>query len=572
MDKLDGVLIDTDVLVVGAGAGGLMAALSAKRNGPPGTRVTLVDSWLIGRTGHTAFSNAWTIVALPGDDIDGILHEIVAGNDGIADQVLVRQALVDSHARIKDFEKMGMHFGRDEAGVYKRRPTRGLDLARVMYPEGGGLEFAWKLLLALERDGVQLIDRLFITGLMRGGSDRITGAVGINSRTGEFNVIKARVTIVATNAVTFRSGFVRDITGTGTLLAYRAGAALRNAEFSYVRPGTPKFYFEGITFAIQEGARWVNAKGEAFMDEYEPEWGDQADVPRIAKAMAMENRKGNTPLYLDMSPIPEHLREYFIQSKVKWMDYFFRKLGDEAKTDMFGKTPYYALNQMTKMGIRTGADCRSDVPGLLSAGLAQAGCANHFAGFHIGLCVGNGWIAGKSAIEDLERLPAPSLDAAEVRALHAETHAPLKATSSAESDRILRDLQAAMFAYDTGILKREDRLQAAFDRVTALAEEFKTIAAPHTHELVRLKETEAMLLAARFILGASLYRTESRLSHFREDHDLRDDANWLVWVDLAEGGNGPSFSKTPVPTPYCSVTLPRRKPSRLAAAQSVAGV
>src|SRR5436190_23296100 len=91
MDKLDGVLIDTDVLVVGAGAGGLMAALSAKRNGPPGTRVTLVDSWLIGRTGHTAFSNAWTIVALPGEDIDGILHGIVAGNDGLAGQAPVRQ-------------------------------------------------------------------------------------------------------------------------------------------------------------------------------------------------------------------------------------------------------------------------------------------------------------------------------------------------------------------------------------------------------------------------------------------------------------------------------------------------
>ena len=74
-----------------------------------------------------------------------------------------------------------------------------------------------------------------------------------------------------------------------------------------------------------------------------------------------------------------------------------------------------------------------------------------------------------------------------------------------------------------------------------------------------------MLLAARLILGASLYRTESRLSHFREDHDERDDEDWLVWVDVADGGNGPSFRKTPVPTPYCSVTLPRRKPSRLAA-------
>jgi succinate dehydrogenase/fumarate reductase flavoprotein subunit len=569
---MEGTLIDTDVLVVGAGAGGLVAALSAKRNSPPGTRVTLVDSWLIGRTGHTAFSNAWKIVVLPGDDLDGILHEIVAGNDGIADQELVRRSLMASYDRLKDFEAMGMHFGRDEQGHYKRRPTRGLDLARVMYPEGGGLDFAWKLRRALEADGVQLIDRLFITGLMKGDSDRIVGAVGINSRTGEFNVIKARATIVATNAITFRAGFVRDITGTGTLLAYRAGATLRNAEFSYVRPGTPKFYFEGITFAIQEGARWVNANGEAFMDSYEPEWGDEADVPRIARAMAIENRKGHTPLYLDMSPIPEHMRDNFIQSKVRWMDYFFRKLGDEAKTDMFGKTPYYALNQMTKMGIRTGADCRSDVPGLLSAGLAQAGCANHFAGFHIGLCVGNGWIAGKSAIEDLERLPQPSLDAAEIRALYAETQAPLQASAAAESDRILRDLQAVMFAYDTGILKRADRLDAALDRVTGLAEDFKNIAAPHTHELVRLKETEAMLLAAHFILGASLYRTESRLSHFREDHDLRDDDNWLCWVDVTDSGNGPSFSKTPVPTPYCGVTLPRRKPSRLAARDPVAGV
>ena len=187
------------------------------------------------------------------------------------------------------------------------------------------------------------------------------------------------------------------------MLAYRAGAALRNAEFSYVRPGTPKFYFEGITFAIQEGARWVNAKGEAFMRTYEPEWGDEADVPRIARAMAMEKKKGNAPLYLDMSASPSTCATRSSSSKVKWMDYFFRKLGDEAKTDMFGKTPYYALNQMTKMGIRTGPDCRSDVPGLLAAGLAQAGCANHFAGFHIGLCVGNGWIAGRTAIEDLDR-------------------------------------------------------------------------------------------------------------------------------------------------------------------------
>jgi succinate dehydrogenase flavoprotein subunit len=571
MAKLDGVLIETDVLVVGAGAGGLVAALSAKRHGSSGTRVTLLDSWMVGRTGHTAFSNAWMIVALPGDDIDAITREIVAGNDGIADQLLVRASLEQSHARLRDFEAMGMKFHRAEDGSYARRPTRGLDVARVMYPEGGGLDYCWRLRLALESEGVQLLDRIFVTGLLRADGGRIVGAVGIHSRTGVFHVIKARATIVCTNAITFRSGFVRDITGTGTLLAYRAGAALRNAEFSYVRPGTPKFYFEGITFAIQEGAHFVNAKGEAFMREYEPDWGDEADVPRIARAMAMEREKGSDPLYLDMSAIPEGLREYFIQSKVKWMDYFFRKLGAEARTDMFGKTPYYALNQMTKMGIRTGPDCRADLPGLYAAGLAQAGCANHFAGFHIGLCNGNGWIAGASAIEDLDRLPPPHLDAGQVQLLYDEAVRPLKPAAAAESDRILRDLQAVMFAYDVGILKSAGRLERALQSIGVLERQFADLAAPHTHELVRLKETEAMLLAARFILQASLFRTESRLSHFRDDHQERDDENWLVWVDVSPTADGPQLSKTKIPTPLCPV-LPRPvRPTRLKERFAVAG-
>ena len=181
-----------------------------------------------------------------------------------------------------------------------------------MHPAGGGLDLCWKLRLGLEVEGVHDLgpDLHHGTDARRDRPHR-RRATGIHGRSGAFHVLKARTTIICTNAITFRSGFVRDITGTGTLLAYKAGAQLRNAEFSYTRPSTPNYYFEGITMAIQEGARFVNAKGERFMQEHEPLWGDESDVPRIARAMAIEKQRGNDPVYLDMSEIPEHKRYHW---------------------------------------------------------------------------------------------------------------------------------------------------------------------------------------------------------------------------------------------------------------------
>ena len=65
------------------------------------------------------------------------------------------------------------------------------------------------------------------------------------------------------NAIMFVSGFVRDITGTGTILADRAGA-LRNAEFSRRAPwGRLEFDLQGIIGGDRGRVRaWVNAKGE----------------------------------------------------------------------------------------------------------------------------------------------------------------------------------------------------------------------------------------------------------------------------------------------------------------------
>ena len=310
------------------------------------------------------------------------------------------------------------------------------------------------------------------------------------------------------------------------------------------------------------------------MRNYEPEWGDEADVPRIARAMAMEKKKGNAPLYLDMSGIPEHLRDTFIHSKVKWMDYFFRKLGNEAKTDMFGKTPYYALNQMTKMGMRTGPDCRSDVPALLAAGLAQAGCANHFAGFHIGLCVGNGWIAGRSAIEDLDRLRRRA-SSTRGKFRHCMTR---RSNRSIRRQRRVRPHPARPAGGDVCLRHRHPQARgpAGGGATIKLSSSrlSSTIAAHRTHTSWcgsrrprRCCSPRASSSAPRCSAPNHGSVTSARISR------TRDDKNWLVWIDIEVGADGkPAFVKTPIPTPLCPVTSGAVRPTRLKASVAVGGV
>ena len=395
-----------------------------------------------------------------------------------------------------------MKFHRADDGSYARRPTRGLDLARVHIRRAAGSNIAGGCGLRSKPKGCSssTASSCRPPARLRG---RIVGAAGIHSRTGAFHVIKARATIVCTNAMTFRSGFVRDITGTGTLLAYRAGAALQ-CRVQLRAAGHPQVLFRRHHLRDPGRRAFRQCQGRGVHARIRAGLGGRGR--RSAHRMALED-KGNDPLYLDMSVIPEGMREYFIQSKVKWMDYFFRKLGRSAHRHVRQDAVLRAQSD-DQDGDPHRAGLPGRRPGPAGGRAAQAGCANHFAGFHIGLCNGNGWAAGRSAIEDLDRLPPPRLDAAVIQLLHDDTMRPLQAAAVAESNRILRDLQAVMFAYDVGILKSAERLQRALREVEALDQQFRDLAAPTHPELVRLKETEAMLLAARFILGASLLRTD----------------------------------------------------------------
>ena len=97
-------------------------------------------------------------------------------------------------------------------------------------------------------------------------------------------------------------------------------------------------------------------------------------------------------------------------------------------------------------------------------------------------------------------------------------------------------------------VKHGERLQAAL----TLAEFLNSHLAPKLmakdpHEWRIAQETKNMALNTEMMLRASLFRTESRGSHYREDYPRRDDPTWLAWVKLKEEQGKMKVYKEPMP-------------------------
>ncbi len=71
--------------------------------------------------------------------------------------------------------------------------------------------------------------------------------------------------------------------------------------------------------------------------------------------------------------------------------------------------------------------------------------------------------------------------------------------------------------------------------------------APDLHQMAKLKGVQSMTLIAELVIRASLMRTESRASHYREDYPERDDKKWLKWIIIKQKEGEPDYRFEPVP-------------------------
>ncbi|MBL7176377.1 MAG: FAD-binding protein [Desulfobacteraceae bacterium] len=530
-------VVETDLLIIGGGFGGLFAAIKAKQNGVED--VIIVDKGAVALTGQSRLAAGATIYLHPGDDLEEWVKCLFIGQKGLCNQDMVESYLIQSFDRLREFEEMGIVFQKNpQTDDYFRLPSRGLvPVQMTIYPSYkelvGGTALTAVLRKRALRLGVTFYNKIFINDLII--KDKTTqGAVGCHRRTGDFYVFKSRAVVIAACDCSFRGNYccVEATTGDAFAIAYRAGADLENMEMMVINTAPLSYNFEGTGPTGQAGAKFLNARDEDFMPRYNA-LGSSAEINHIVQAMAQEHKKGNgPPFYFDFRPLPDRMEGAFINFFGGWMPRNLIRLRETGIRLFRSKAEWAPALQTLRGGITTDINCMSNIEGLFAGGTAQSMGPGLFNGWSSGKSIWSGSTAGTSAAQYLKDVPAHKLDPDQIMELK-------NALFNREIDpdrgekrmlEITRRLQRCMFAYDVSILKHEESLKRAMKEADAIKEDdMQKAKVQDIHDFITFKETENMLFTMDLFLKASLIRKESRSDHMREDFPEAD-KDWLKWI------------------------------------------
>jgi succinate dehydrogenase/fumarate reductase flavoprotein subunit len=241
-------------------------------------------------------------------------------------------------------------------------------------------------------------------------------------------------------------------------------------------------------------------------------------------------------------------------SQASGLDKLAERVGFDART--VGKTEVafgsWVGNQPSQGGVLVDTDCASTLPGLYAAGdcAGTRMCGSCYAPMGYGLAGASvtGYRAGRSAGLLASRAGRPQVDEAEVARLREITYAPLDRTAGFGTSFLTETLRNLIVPYFVMQVKHGERLKAALTFLEFVKEHLvPRMRADDVHDLRKAHEVRNMVLNAEMCLKASLFRTESRGTHYREDFPYRMDPEWLAWTVLKENNGEMSTTKRPIP-------------------------
>ncbi|MFE2050305.1 fumarate reductase/succinate dehydrogenase flavoprotein subunit [Streptomyces sp. NPDC059459] len=546
--------LSCDVLVIGGGTAGTMAALTAAEHG---ANVLLLEKAHVRHSGALAMGmDGVNNAVVPGRaEPDDYVAEITRANDGIVDQSTVRQTATRGFAMVQRLESYGVKFEKDEHGEYAVRQVHRSGSYVLPMPEGKDVKkVLYRQLRRREmRERIRIENRVMPVRVLTAGG-RAVGAAGFNTRTGRFVTVRAGAVILATGACGRlglpASGYLYGTyenptnAGDGYAMAYHAGAELTGIECFQINPLIKDYNGPACAYVANPfGGYQVNRNGERFVDsDY---WSG-----RMMAEFAAEVASDRGPVYLKLSHLPEEsvaaLEGILHSTERPTRGTFHAGRGHDYRThDIEMHISEIGLcGGHSASGVRVDDHARTTVPGLYAAG--DLACVPH--NYMIGAFV-FGDLAGADAAR--YRPYEGELPADQLHAAHELVYRPLRNPEGPPQPQVEYKLRRFVNDY-VAPPKSGARLSLALEAFERMRADITAMGARTPHELMRCAEVTFIRDCAEMAARASLARTESRwgLYHDRLDHPGRDDVSWFHHLDLHKSPSGAmEFTARPV-APY----------------------
>ncbi|OBF85515.1 fumarate reductase/succinate dehydrogenase flavoprotein subunit [Mycobacterium sp. 852002-51163_SCH5372311] len=554
------VRLDCDVLVIGGGTAGTLAALSAAEHG---AQVLLLEKAHVRHSGALAMGmDGVNNAVIPGKaEPEDYVAEITRANDGIVNQRTVYQTATRGFAMVQRLERYGVKFEKDEHGEYAVRRVHRSGSYVLPMPEGKDVKKALYRVLRQRsmREKIRIENRLMpvrvLTDPKSGG--RAVGAAALHTRTGEFVAVGAKAVILATGACGRlglpASGYLYGTyenptnAGDGYSMAYHAGAELSGIECFQVNPLIKDYNGPACAYVANPfGGYQVNSHGERFVDsDY---WSGQ-----MMAEVKSEIDSARGPIYLKVSHLSDEtlttLENILHTTERPTRGTFHTNRGHDYRThDVEMHISEIGLcSGHSASGVWVDEHARTTVPGLYAAG--DLACVPH--NYMIGAFV-FGDLAGAHAASTLAEVAAPQeLPQDQLHDAHDLIYRPLKHPDGPPQPQVEYKLRRFVNDY-VAPPKTAAKLSIAVRTFDRMRDEIGGMGARTPHELMRAVEVSFIRDCAEMAARSSLTRTESRwgLYHNRADLPGRDDSQWGYHLNLRKGAGGDMlFLKRPV-APY----------------------
>lgn len=537
-----GKVITTDVLVIGAGNSGVIAAQTIKSLNSS-VDVLCIDRNYFGYNGKSIFAGHGIIHMSPEDDVDHFVQEQVEKNTYglyLNDQEYLYESTRRAQTYISELEDLGAVFAHNPDGslhYHREFPTKPSSACN--------LDIDWIVPVSRRAlaKGVRIMERTYFTDLLT-KDGRVVGAVGFSmDNPEEFIIFRAKAVVMAVCEFNACVRLMFFSPATGLNAAYEAGCQLRNAEqstqFDLCRRNTGNFLY---------GAHWViyNQKGENLYQKYNSNNFEEIDYALLL-GMQKEVREGNGPLYVDFSKLPKHSEtegEGFNMGMLMPNRLALDALIFKDEPDHLDNPEVSLATYVFNRGLRVDIDAKTTVPGLWATGGGTlSGCAygGWVHGDGVGFCARSGLSAGKSIAREIDDLELGEVDLEQVKFFKDRLYEVYDYTGEDLPYKLIHYLDRVLCLPENCLNRTEETIQEFIDLMhTERANLSTSIHVPRGsgHHLAKAVEARAMIDQLAVLFTAHGARKETRGIQFRSDYPERDDKNWLKWVILTRGEDG----------------------------------